>query len=85
MDRSAPAYQAVLSPLPAATPVASKESDFVRVFKPFHVKADVKLAPTNRFRKAKSGKVPEVQINSIDSLTTKRWASSLAASFTLFL
>ncbi|KAK4703197.1 chromatin assembly factor 1 subunit A, partial [Phenoliferia sp. Uapishka_3] len=60
----------------AGTPGGSKESDFNRVFKPFHVKTDVRVAPINRFLKAKSGKAPEVIINSLETITLQESLAS---------
>ncbi|KAK4053873.1 hypothetical protein OIV83_001529 [Microbotryomycetes sp. JL201] len=51
-----------------ATP---KTSDFTRTFLPFHVRADVTVAPVNRFTKAEKGKTVAVQINSDDKLTVQ--------------
>lgn len=55
----------------AATPGRAKVSDFDRVFHPFSIKADVTLAPTNRFRKGRTGKLADVAINSLSNLSAQ--------------
>ncbi|KAM0792386.1 hypothetical protein ACM66B_005066 [Microbotryomycetes sp. NB124-2] len=47
----------------------SKSSDFAKTFLPFHVRADVVVAPVNRFSKAQKGKAVAVEVNSKDKLT----------------
>ena len=60
----------LISSLDPSATSGKKESDFNRVFHPFTIRADVTLAPTNRFPKGKAaakGKGPEVNINSAAS------------------
>ncbi|KAK4058773.1 hypothetical protein OIO90_000219 [Microbotryomycetes sp. JL221] len=65
------------STTPEAEPVVKKSgaSDFHKVFLPFHVRSGVKVAPINRFSKARKAKDKQpivVEINSQDDLTLER-------------
>ncbi|KAL8293085.1 hypothetical protein RQP46_000779 [Phenoliferia psychrophenolica] len=60
-----------------ATPGGSKETDFTRTFKPFHIRPSVTVAPVNGFRKSRPGKTaPKVQINSLESITLEESLAS---------
>lgn len=65
-----------------SVPVAS--SSFEKTFLPFALKSIADLAPINRFKKYQSGKITEIKINSLESLTLAGKFSISSSSSAIF-